>query len=85
MALFISVTEKIKLRKIVTIHEMFMVLSKFEDCPRGSKTKDQEKLKKTPFVAIIMFSEVVRFQSILEAIAVRIENCEDSSELERAF
>jgi hypothetical protein len=61
---------------------MFMVLSKFEDCPHGSKTKDQEKLKKALFVAIIMFSEAARFRSILEAITVRIENCEDSSELE---
>jgi hypothetical protein len=37
------------------------------------------------FVVIIMFSEATRFRSILEAIAARIKDCKDSSELEEAL
>jgi hypothetical protein len=32
-----------------------------------------------------MFSEEIRFQSILVAIVARVQDCEDSSEFERKF
>jgi hypothetical protein len=78
---------KIKIRGILTFHEMFVVLSKIKDSlviqtPKNCLMRRTKK-KKVCFIAIIMFLEATRFQSILDAIVARVQDCEDSSEFER--
>lgn len=59
------------------MHDIFVVLSSFEDCPRDPKTKklkdvsDRDLVEAALLKAIVIFAEALRFRSIYMAMLER--------------
>ena len=69
------------------MHDMFEVLSGFEDCGRDKKGRlpdptDNQRVKEALLKAIVIFGEAFRFRSIYLSVRARIQDDEDSSELD---
>ncbi|XP_066344231.1 uncharacterized protein [Miscanthus floridulus] len=72
---------------IYIMHDMFEVLSGFEDCGRDKKGRlidptDNQRVKEALLKAIVIFGEAFRFRSIYLAVRARIQDDEGSSELD---